>query len=168
MQQPRWRGCCECDEKLYLFPVERRGYRWRSGSGPERQDNAPPQTGVVTPIILLVHVRGEIGLQDRRPEGLADQTAHGDLALLSVSRNRLIEISGPEGHHSELPVAGEFSAGRQVDVEEVGIAATENRRSRAAGQLRSVRDMVEVGAPDDIRSQVQLVAGVTQGKALVE
>src|SRR3954447_16726312 len=97
MQQPRWRGCCECDEKLYLFPVERRGHRWRSGSGPERQDNAPPQTGVVTPIILLVHVRGEIGLQDRRPEAVANETADSNLALLLITRNRDVKIGRTEG-----------------------------------------------------------------------
>jgi hypothetical protein len=88
------------------------------------------------------------------PPKLLPMTAHGDLALLGVSRNRLVEISGPEGHYSELPVA-ELSAGRLVDVEEVEIAAIEKRRSRAARQLWSGRDMVEVRAPDDIRSQVQ-------------
>jgi hypothetical protein len=28
--------------------------------------------------------------------------------------------------------------------------------------------MVEVGAPDDVRGEVQLIASITQGKALIE
>ena len=86
-KQPRWRGCCKCDRNT-LFPVERRGHWWRRGSGPERDDNPSPQTGVVAAIVLLVHVRGEIGLQDEPAEAFADQTADGNLALLGVSRNR--------------------------------------------------------------------------------
>ena len=89
-----------------------------------------------------------------RPEALADQTADGNLALLLVSLNRRIEISGPEGDHTELPVT-ELPGGRQIDVEEVGITAIQCKGRRTRRQLRTSRNMVEVSAPDDVRGQVQ-------------
>ena len=55
-QQPRWRGCCERDPNISALPVEGCGYR--CGSGPEWDDNAPPQAGIVAAIIFLVHVGG--------------------------------------------------------------------------------------------------------------
>src|SRR5262245_22515930 len=148
------------------LPVHHRWCRCSRGK-PEREDDASPQTGVVAAVVLLVDVRREIGLQNRPTEALADQTADGNLALLRVITNWRVEISRAERDHTELPVA-ELSGGRQVDVQEVGIAAIQGKRSRARRQLRPSRDMVEVRAPDDVRSQVQLVAGVTQGKALIE
>ena len=64
------RGCCERDPNISALPVEGRGYR--CGSGPQWDDNAPPQAGIVAAIIFLVHVGGEIGLQDQPAEALAD------------------------------------------------------------------------------------------------
>src|SRR5262245_9811877 len=149
------------------LPIHQWCCYWRSRGNPEGDDEASPQPGVVAAIVLLVHVMGEIGLQDEPTEALANQTADGDLALLGVTVNWRVEISGAERDHAELPVA-ELPGGRQVDVEEVGIAAIQCKRRRARRQLRPSRDVVKVRAPDDIRSQVQLVAGVTQGKALIE
>src|SRR5262245_52265500 len=44
----------------------------RSAS-PEGDDEASPQPGVVAAVVLLVHVMGEIGLQDEPTEALANQ-----------------------------------------------------------------------------------------------
>ena len=75
------------------LPVEWSGRR--SWGEPDRDDKTSPQTSVVAAIILLVHVRGEVGLQDEPTEALADQTTDRDLALLQVTLNRRIEITGP-------------------------------------------------------------------------
>src|SRR5262245_27509607 len=138
-----------------------------SRRNPQGDDEAAPQAGVVAAIVLLVHVMGEIGLQDESAEALADQTADGDLALLRVTGNWRVEIRGAERDHTELPVT-ELPGGRQIDVDEVRIATLDGKRRRTWRQLRSSRDMVEVRAPDHVRGQVQLVAGITQGKALIE
>src|SRR5262245_56397269 len=148
------------------LPVHHRWCRCSRGK-PEREDDASPQTGVVTAVVLLVHVRCEIGLQNRPTEALADQTADGNLALLGVTVNWRVEISGAGRDHTELPVA-ELPGGRQVDVEEVRVTTLYGKRRWARRQLRSTRDMVEVCAPDHVRGQVQLVAGITQGKALIK
>ena len=42
---------------------------------PERDDHASPQTGVVAAVVLLVHVRGEIGLQDE-PDRSSYRSVH--------------------------------------------------------------------------------------------
>src|SRR6478736_4556486 len=140
---------------------------WCSKGSPEWDDHASPQTGVVAAIVLLVHVRGEIGLQDESAEAFADQTADGNLALLCVSFNRRSKIRGPEGDHTELPVA-ELPGGGQIDVEEVGITAIQCQRRRTRRQLRISRDMVQLRAPNDVRGQVQLIAGITEGEPLIE
>src|SRR5262245_21798831 len=148
------------------LPVHHRWCRCSRGK-PEREDDASPQTGVVAAVVLLVDVRREIGLQNGPTEALADQTADGNLALLGVTINWRVEISGTERDDTELPVA-ELPDGRQVDVEEVRVTTLYRKRRWARRQLRSSRDMIEVCAPDHVRGQVQLVAGITQGKALIE
>src|SRR5262245_59592893 len=145
------------------LPVHHRWCRCSRGK-PERENDASPQTGVVPAVVLLVHVRCEIGLQTGPTEALADQTADGNLALLGVTVNWRVVISGAERYHTELPVA-ELPGGRQVDVEEVRVTTLYRKRRWARRQLRSSRDMVEVCAPDHVRAQVQLVVGITQGKA---
>src|SRR6478752_2536328 len=140
---------------------------WCSKGSPEWDDHASPQTGVVAAIVLLVHVRGEIGLQDESAEAFADQTADGNLALLCVSFNRRSKIRGPEGDHTELPVA-ELPGGGQIDVEEVRIAAIQCKGHRTRRELGTPRNVIEVSTINDVRGQVQLVAGITQGKALIE
>jgi Tripartite tricarboxylate transporter family receptor len=79
--------------------VERRACR--SGGLPDRDDESAPQTGVVAAIVFLIHVCGQIGLQDDRTKALTDQSTDGDLALLQVTINRRIEIGGPEGDQPE-------------------------------------------------------------------
>src|SRR3977135_3526422 len=147
------------------LPVERRG--WRSCGKPDRDDETSPQTGDVTPVILFVHVRSEIGLQDDWTKAVTDQTADGNLALLLVSRNWHVEISGAEGDYTELPIT-ELPAGRQIDIEEVGIAAIQCKGRRARRQLRTPRKMVDVSAPDGIRGQVPPVTGITKGEQLLQ
>src|SRR5262245_33630554 len=142
-----------------------------SGGKPERENDTPPQAGVLTAVILLVHVRGQISLQDESLEGLADETADGNLALLRVSSNWRIEIRGAERDHTELPVVfdPELMAQGQIDVDEVRVAAVEGKGCRAWRQSRiPQRDMVELYAPDDVRSQVPLVAGIAQREALID
>src|SRR4029453_10913448 len=103
---------------------------WCSRGSPQGDDEAPPQTGVVAAIVLLVNVVGEIGLQDEPAEALADQTADGNLALLRVTQNWLVEISRAEGNDAELPVT-ELPGRRQINVEEVRITAIQCKRGRA-------------------------------------
>ena len=141
--------------------------RWRSGRKPDRYDEASPQTGVVAAVIFLIHIRGQIGLQDDRTKALTDQSTDGDLALLQVAINWRTEISRPEGDQTELPIT-ELPGSGQIDIQEVRIAAVQAERRRARRQLRTSRNMVEVGAPDHVRGQVQLIASITQGKALIE
>jgi hypothetical protein len=83
------------------LPVHHR-WCWYGWGKPERHDETSPQTGVVAAIVLLVHVRGEIGLQNEPTEALANQTADGDLALLGVTRYWLVEIGRAEGNYAEL------------------------------------------------------------------
>src|SRR5436190_10318871 len=84
--------------------VPRRSRRSRgSGGSPEWKDDAPPQTSVVTAIVLLVHVRGEISLQDESAKTAADQPADGDLALLCIVCKRFVEIGRAEGNDAKLP-----------------------------------------------------------------
>ena len=118
-------------------------------------------------IVFLIHVCGQIGLQDDRTKALTDQSTDGDLALLQVAINWRIEISRPEGDQTELPIT-ELPAGGQIDIQEVRIAAVQGEGRRARRQLRTSRNMVEVSASDDVRGEVQLIAGITQGKALIE
>ena len=66
--------------------VERRGCR--RGRLPDRDDETSPQTGVVATIVFLIHVCGQIGLQDDWTKALTDQSTDGDLALLQVTSNR--------------------------------------------------------------------------------
>src|SRR5262249_10799853 len=110
-------------------PVQQWCCYWCSRGSPEREDDASPQTGVVTAVVLLVHVRCEIGLQNGPTEALANQTADGDLALLRVTVNWRVEISGAERDHTELKFA-ELPGGRQVDVEEVRVTTLNAKRRR--------------------------------------
>ena len=87
------------------------------------------------------------------PPKLLRMPAHGASLCLAYPAIGSLRSVSPMATAPELP-APNF-AGRLVDVEEVEIAAIEKRRSRAARQLWSGRDMVEVRAPDDIRSQVE-------------
>jgi hypothetical protein len=100
--RPGFRRSCsgrfDPEQMTSPLSVERRGYR--CGSGPEREDNAPPQTSIMTPIIVFVHVRGEIGLQDHRTKAVANQRAHGNLALLLVASDRNVEVSRTKGEFS--------------------------------------------------------------------
>src|SRR5262245_51606926 len=117
-------------------------YRCSRGK-PEGDDEAPPQAGVVAAVVLLVHVVGEIGLQDKPAEALADQTADGDLALLRVTGNWRIEIRGAERDHTELPVT-ELPGGRQIDVDEVRIATLDGKsEERRVGKECQARRSVE-------------------------
>ncbi len=141
--------------------VERRACR--SGGEPDRDDETSPQTGVVAAVVLLIHVCGQIGWQDDRTKALTDQSTDGDLALLLVTRNGRIEVRGPEGDQPELPVT-ELPAGRQIDIQEVRIAAVQCEGRWARRQLRTSGNVIEVRAPDDIRGQVQAVAGIAQGE----
>jgi hypothetical protein len=73
-------------------------------------------------IILLVHVRGEIGLQDRRPEAAANETADSNLALPQIAINRARKVGRTEGDETGLPIS-KLSCGRQINVQEIWIAA---------------------------------------------
>ena len=96
-------------------------------------------------IVFLIHVCGQIGLQNDRTKTLTDESTDGDLALLQVAINRRIEICGPEGDQPKLPVT-ELPAGRQIDIQEVRIAAVQCEGRWARRQLRTSRNMVEVSA----------------------
>src|SRR3954451_201533 len=126
-----------------------------------------PQSGVVAAVIFLIHVCGQISLQDDRTKALTDQSANGDLALLQVSINRRIKVRRPEGDQPELPVT-ELSAGRQIDVQEVRVAAIQCEGRWARRQLRTSGNVIEVSAPDHVRGQVQAIAGIAEGKPLIE
>src|SRR5437773_855703 len=141
-----------------LSVVPRRGGRHSRGS-PQWEDDTPPHTCVMTAIVLLVHVRGHISLQDESAKTAADQPANCDLALLRVVCKRFVEIGRAEGDDTKLPRV-ELPGHGQIDVEEVRVAALDGEWRRTWRQLRTpVRDMGELRAPDDIGGQVPLVAG---------
>ena len=48
------------------------------------------------------------------PKTLTDQSADGDLALLLVTRDRRIEVRGPEGDQPKLPLTGFLLAVRST------------------------------------------------------
>ena len=148
------------------LPVHHR-WCWCRRGKPEREDDASPQTGVVAAVIFLIHVCGQISLQDDRTKALTDQSTDGDLALLQVTSNRRIKVRRPEGDQPELPVT-ELPAGRQIDIQEVGIAPVQCKGRWARRQLRASGHVIEVRAPDHIRGQVQAIAGITEGKPLIE
>jgi hypothetical protein len=145
--------------------VERRACR--SGRLPNRDNETSPQTGVVAAVVFLIDVCGQIGLQDDRTKALTDQSTDGNLALLQVTSNRRVEVRGPEGDQPKLPVT-ELPAGRQIDIQEVRIAAVQCEGRWARRQLRTSGNVIEVSAPDDIRGQVQAVAGIAEGEPLIE
>jgi hypothetical protein len=58
------------------------------------------------------------------------------------------EVAGAVGHRSDLPFAELFDS-RQVDIDEIRIAAVEAERSRAWRDLRPVGDLVKLDAIDD-------------------
>ena len=118
-------------------------------------------------VVFLIHVCSQVSLQDDRSKALTDQSTDGDLALFQVSINRRIEISGPESDEPELPVT-ELPAGRQIDIQEVRIAPVQCKGSWTRRQLRASGNVIEVSAPDHIRGQVQAIAGITEGKPLIE
>ena len=118
-------------------------------------------------VVFLIDVCGQIGLQDDRTKALTDQSTDGNLALLQVTSNRRIKVRGPEGDQPKLPVT-ELPAGRQIDIQEVRIAAVQCEGRWARRQLRTSGNVIEVSAPDDVRGEVQLIASITQGKALIE
>src|SRR4029079_16405379 len=145
--------------------VERRA--WRSWWLPDRDDETCPQTSVVAAVIFLIDVCERICLQDDWTKALTDQSADGDLALLLVTRDRRIEVRGPEGDQPELPLT-ELPASRQIDIQEVGIAPVQRKGRWARRQLRASGNVIEVRAPDHIRGQVQAIAGITEGEPLIE
>jgi hypothetical protein len=145
--------------------VERRACR--SWGLPDRDDETSPQTGVVAAVIFLIDVCGQIGLQDDRTKTLTDQSTDGDLALLLVTSDGRIEVRGPEGDQPELPLT-ELPAGRQIDIQEIGIAPVQCKGRWARRQLRASGHVIEVRAPDHIRGQVQAIAGITEGEPLIE
>src|SRR5262245_30159191 len=95
---------------------------------PDRDDDAGPTARVVAAVVGLV------ALQNRRPEVVADQPADRELALLAIVRDRPIQVGRAEGDETELPFA-ELLGRRQVDVEEVGVAAIEPERHRTRRYL---------------------------------
>jgi hypothetical protein len=94
--------------------------------------------------------------------------ADSDLALLRVVCKRFVEIGRAEGDDTKLPRV-ELPGHGQIDVEEVRVAALDGKWRRTWRQLRTpVRDMGELGAPDDIGGQVPLVAGIAEREALID
>ena len=97
--RPRFRRPCSVQARsegmTSPLSVERRACR--SGRLPDRDDETSPQTGVVAAVVFLIHVCGQIGLQDDRTKALTDQSTDGDLALLQVTINRRI---WPSDRHS--------------------------------------------------------------------
>ena len=59
---------------------------------PNFQGDRRPQACVIAAIVLLIDVAREISLQNRRTDVVADQEANRELALLLVTRNRLVQI----------------------------------------------------------------------------
>src|SRR5207245_6282136 len=107
------------------------------------------------------------GLQSDRTKIVAQQTADGKVALFLIAGNRTSEVSRAVGHSSELPFA-ELLGRREVDIDEIRVAAVEAEWSRARRDLRPVGDAVERGAVDDIRGQVPAIARVALREALIE
>ena len=87
----------------------------------------------------------------------------------AVVRNRRAEIVGSESNRTQLPLA-ESLGRRQVEVDEVRVASIvgERHRKRALEPVRIVGDLVELDAPDNVRGQVPVVAGVAQREPLIE
>ena len=81
--------------------------------------------------------------------------------LIAGYRPRKISIA--VRHRPDFPIA-ELLCCRQVDVDEIWIAAVEAERSRACRDLRPVGDLVKLDAIDDVRRQVPVVASITQRK----
>src|SRR5262249_8645622 len=134
---------------------------------PDRDDDAGPTARVVAAVVGLGHVGGDVALQNHRPEVVADQPADRELALLAIVRDRPIQVGRAEGDETELPFA-ELLGRRQVDVQEVGVAAIEPERHRTRRYLRLGRDVIELDAPDHVRRQVPAIGRIAEGKALVE
>src|SRR5580704_1279506 len=120
-----------CDERLL----------WRSLGLPERNDHAEPAARGPPRVVMLDHIRGGVGLQGDRTEVVAHKAAGSELALSLIVRNRRREVGIAEGHSPELPFA-ELLRRRQVDIDEIGVAAVEAERSRAPRDLRPVGDAV--------------------------
>src|SRR5262245_11303817 len=97
---------------------------------PDRDNDTEPAARVVAAIVALGNVGGDVTLHDHGPEVVADQPAERELALLGISRDRPCKIARAESHKTELPFA-ELLRRRQVDVDEVRIAAVEYERCRA-------------------------------------
>ena len=78
---------------------------------------------------MLEHVRGDVGLQIDRAKVIADQPADRALGLFLVAGDRSREVGREVGYRSDLPFA-ELLGCRQVDIDEVRVAAIEVERSR--------------------------------------
>src|ERR1700722_12673888 len=116
---------------------------------------------------MLDHISGGVGLQSERTKVVAEKAADCELGLLLIAGNRMSEVAGAVGHRSELPFAELFDS-RQVDIDEIRIAAVEAERNRAWRDLRSVGDLVKLDAIDDVRRQVPVIACIAQREALIE
>ena len=79
---------------------------------------------------MLDRIRGGVGLQSERTKVVTEKATDSELGLLLITGNRMSEVAGAVGHRSELPFAELFDS-RQVDIDEIRIAAVEAERSRA-------------------------------------
>ena len=105
---------------------------------PERKNDTRPAAGIAAAVIVLGDLRGDVGLQGERAEVVADQAADGELALFQIADDRSVQIRGPVGDGAELPFADRLGR-RQVDIEEIRVAALESKWGGTRRDLRPAR-----------------------------
>ena len=74
-------------------------------------------------VIFFVDVGRQVGLQDYRPEVVADESAQRELALFLISRKRRVQIGGVITDGADLPLSELLRRG-EIDVQEVRVDRT--------------------------------------------
>jgi NADH:flavin oxidoreductase / NADH oxidase family len=142
--------------RVSSIPADDRRRR-RSRRRPERHGDTAPHASVVAGIIVLIDISGDIGLQPHGAEVVSNQPADRELALFLVARDGSAQVHGSKSDRAQLPFV-ELLGRRQIDVDEVRIAAVQAERSGTRRDLRPVGDGVKVDAINDIRGQIRAAA----------
>ena len=86
---------------------------------------------------------------------------------LQISINRASEVGRTEGDETGLPIS-ELSCGRQINVQEIWIAAIQCKGSWTPRQLGTIGNMIEVSTPDRVDREVPTITGIAEREPLIE